>query len=310
MSEDTLVIANPAAQHGALGRTLPAWRKRMDAALPGCRFVLTSGRGDAGLLARRALDEGRRLIVVAGGNGTANEVADALLATGARADDLPEIGLVPVGVGVDLARSLGLSRNPDAIIAKLADPTSARLVDAGRVVHDDGGGRPAIRHFLNAASAGISAGIASSVNGARRSRLVPGPALFFLKTVQALLRHRFGEIVVTVDGAVVNDGGTAMVAVANGRFLGGGMAIAPEAVMDDGLFDVVIIRGASKLYMLDNMNKIYSGAHRNLPEVVMLKGRDVRIESTDAIAFEADGETPGQAPLHVEILPGALRVRA
>ncbi|MBK8457289.1 MAG: YegS/Rv2252/BmrU family lipid kinase [Phyllobacteriaceae bacterium] len=282
----------------------------IDEAFPDNNLVTTAARGAAGRLAHETLARGSRLIVVAGGNGVANEVADALLSTGLTAAELPELALIPVGVGVDLARGLGIPRDANSVMARLADPGATRLIDAGRVTYVGDGGGSADRYFLNCVSAGISAGIAASVNSARRVSFVPGQALFFMKSVQAVLSHRFSRMTVSVDGAVVTDEETALVAVANGRFLGGGMAIAPDAEMDDGLFDVVVIRGASKLYMLDNMNKIYSGAHRNMPEVTITKGREVRIAPTETTGFEIDGETPGHAPLQIDMLRGALRVRA
>jgi len=312
LGTDVTVIANPAAAHGRLGRQIPRLLRRLAEILPGFQYLETQKQGDGSLLARKALESGARLIVVAGGNGTVNEVADGLLSSGRPAQELPELGLIPVGVGIDFARSLALPKSMDEVFARLADNSRTRLVDAGRTQFRDPDGSARDRHFMNVASAGISAAVVGSVNGVRRGFL-PGPAVFFAKTIGATMRYRFRPAIVHVDGELVSNEPTALIAVANGQFFGGGMAIAPDARLDDGKFDVVVVRGTSKLYLIDNMNRIYSGSHRSLPEVKIVRGRSVRIETPDdapAIPFEIDGETPGLGPLQMEIVPGALRIRA
>lgn len=309
MNKPVSIIVNPAAGHGAMGKQLKAWRNRLQEVFADASVQVTAGRGEAGTLARQAFERGCRTIIACGGNGTANEVADALLGTGADAETLPELALVPVGVGIDLARSLGLPRLTRDLMV-LMKTGAPRTVDAGRVTYRDERGEEVSRHFINIASAGISAGIAASVNAIGRRTWLPGSAVYFLKSARAVIGHRFAHMTVQVDGSTISEGETALVAVANGRFFGSGMAIAPEARMDDGLFDVVIVRSATKMHLLDNFNRIYSGAHRNLPEVTIVKGRSVRIDSAAPAPFEIDGETPGMAPLAAEVVPKALRIRA
>lgn len=312
MGAAVTVIANPAAHHGRLRRRIDRLHRQIETMFPGCVLKVTAERGEARALALEAAADGAQMIIVAGGNGTANEVADGLLSTGGGAEDLPVLGLAPVGVGIDLARSIELPKSLDAALRRLGEGGRTRTIDAARVEYRDDAGARQTRHFLNIASAGISAAIAGAVNGVRVGGLLPGPAMFFAKTLQTLMRHEFGTFSLSVDGAVVADGRMALIAVANGRFFGGGMAIAPEAVMDDGLLDVVAIEGASKMYLIDNLNRIYSGAHRNLPVVKIVRGRTVDISSPEGaqpLPIELDGETPGHGPVRIDVLPKALRIR-
>lgn len=311
MTASVTIIANPSAGRGRLGRNRAKIEGKLRSVFPDCDIVYTSKRGDGRELGRLAAGAGSQMVVAAGGNGTANEVADGLLGLGLSAEQLPHFGLLPIGVGVDLARSLDLPRSLDRVLERLADPSRTRTIDAGVLEFADGNGTADRRHFVNIASAGISAAVAHSVNGADTGGMLPGSAVFFLKSVRALWRYRFRTCSLWVDGELVYDEPAALIAVANGRFFGGGMAIAPDAVMDDGMLDVVAVRGSTKMYLLDNMNKIYSGAHRNLPIVKIMRGRSIRIEASGGVPLpiEIDGETPGHGSLQVDVVPKALRIR-
>ena len=112
-----------------------------------------------------------------------------------------------------------------------------------------------------------------------------------------------------------NDVRTALVAVANGRFFGSGMMIAPDAAIDDGLFDVLVYRAEGKLRMILDFNLIYRGAHVTLPRVRIKRTRWVEIEplgdrAENAAIIEVDGESPGRIPARFEVMPGALTLRA
>ena len=149
--EDVIIIVNPAAGGGAAGRRWPqlAVRLRKD----GHAFddVLTSGRGDAVLIAQRAAHEGREMVVVVGGDGTVNEIINGILGTSA--GQPPAIGVIPMGTGTDLCRTIGIPLDPVAAASVVWDGMRRRI-DAGRITFSGQEGQPS-RYFLNVADAGI-----------------------------------------------------------------------------------------------------------------------------------------------------------
>jgi diacylglycerol kinase family enzyme len=117
---------------------------------------------------------------------------------------------------------------------------------------------------------------------------------------------------ITIDDGEPVEAKMALVAVANGKFFGGGMMIAPDAALDDGQFDIVILRAASKLKLILDIRLLYGGRHRDHPSITILRGRKVVVEpigGEDGALVDIDGESPGRIPATFEILPGALRLR-
>ena len=256
------VIVNPAAGGGRMGRVWPAAQAALSRRLAPLHVAVTQGPGDGRRLAAEFTRRGMELIVAAGGDGTASEVADGILNAAAAGATGPDLALLPVGTGSDLARSLGISRD----FAVLADAIAAgriRHVDAARVSYRLEDGREEDRHVLNIASLGISADIARAVNASHK-RLLTGKALFAWHTVRELARYRGVELSVRIDGAAIFSGSSAVVAIANNHSFAGGMMIAPAARMDDGLLDVVIVRDAPRLTLIRALRLVYDGSHRSL----------------------------------------------
>jgi diacylglycerol kinase family enzyme len=150
------------------------------------------------------------------------------------------------------------------------------------------------------------------VNADRRKGRVSAKALFYWRTVVEFLRYRFQTVRITVDDAEPLEARIALVAACNGRYFGAGMMIAPDAALDDGQFDVVIVRASGKPGLLKDLRLLYGGRHRNHRAVTILRGRKVTVEPMDAgnvPLVDADGEAPGCAPATFEILPGVLLLK-
>lgn len=311
MKEKIAVIVNPLAGNGRMRRAWPKAEAALKKRFGQFTLYRTTGRGDAAIFAEKAAAKGAELIVAVGGNGTFNEIADGLLTTGRTGDSAPELGFIPVGVGMDLARSLGLPLDMAGAVAALERP--ARRIDAGKMTCATDKGGAATVHFVNIASLGVSGPIVRAVNLAKRSRMLSGRMLFFVRTVQALIGYRFRAVRVTVEGHAPAELPLAVAAIANGRFFGGGMAVAPDAQVDDGAFDVVLLEGTSKMFLVDQFSKVYNGAHRDMPQVTILRGKRVRVDAVDTSAgptiVEADGDECGVLPASFEILPRALKIR-
>jgi YegS/Rv2252/BmrU family lipid kinase len=303
MPADTLFIVNPASRDGALGRRWPHVESRLREGL-GRDFDVERTRGprDAVRIAREAARAGADCIVGVGGDGTANEVVSGVLEAGL--GESTRVGLLPFGTGGDLPRTLGIPRDVDRAVAQLASG-KVRRIDAGRVEFTGRDGRPATTWFVNIASFGLSALVCEKVNAAPKA--LGGRGSFLVGTLRALASFRSRDVTLRVDGALLHEGPLVFATAANGRYFGGGMQVAPQALPDDGLLDVVVVRDAPRTRLLSQIPSIYRGDHLDLPEVSVARGARIEAEAEPGeVWVELDGEPLGTLPARFEVLPGAL----
>jgi diacylglycerol kinase (ATP) len=291
--------------HSADGRTVAVWSELQAAlqdALGSVEFALTRGSMHAAELTADALRKGSDLIVAVGGDGTLNEVLNGYFVAGVPLREGAALGYVPSGTGSDFARTLGLfGLSVPEQVDRLCNGR-IRLLDCGQVRFLGSGPQPRAtsRLFLNESSLGFSAETVNNVN--RASKRFGGKASFFLGVLRTLSALRNPVLQVTIDGRQVYQGPTLLVAVANGRYFGGSMMIAPMADLEDGYFDIIVISAMSRLKVLQKIGKIYRGEHLSEPEVQAFRGREVRINSPDEeVLLEMDGEQPGRlaADFHI-----------
>ncbi|MER8907160.1 diacylglycerol kinase family lipid kinase [Mesorhizobium sp. M0854] len=307
------VVLNPIAGGGRLKRHWPEVAASLKRHFGDFELRETQAEGDAERLALDLAAIGFELVIAAGGDGTASEVADGLLKAFRESGRTAELGLLPCGTGIDFARGLGLSNNVDLTLKRIAE-AKPRKVDAGCISYVDDHGALASRHFINIASLGLSGATDRAVNADRRKGKVSAKALFYWRTVWEFLRYRFQEVAITIDDGAPVEARMALVAVANGKFFGGGMMIAPDAELNDGEFDIVILRAAGKLKLIWDIRLLYGGRHRNHPAITILRGKKVVVEplgdvQKNAALIDVDGESPGRIPATFQILPGALTLR-
>ena len=277
---------------------------RVEATCGPAVVATTTAPGDATRLACTAVEQGFARILVAGGDGTTGEVVTGLLSATRLAH--PSLGLLPVGSGCDLARSLGLPRDLDAALEVIA-AGHLRPLDAGRVELLDARGGRQVRYFANELSAGLSG---DTVKCARGLSKTLGPRIgFLLGAVSAVLTHQPFEASLEVDGERVYEGPISLLVVANGCYFGAGMRVAPDARVDDGLFEVVLARGLPRHEILRWLPAFYLGRHGRHPQVSFHAARSVALipKAGDAVV-EVDGEGGFALPLRITCLPGALRV--
>lgn len=298
------MIVNPCAGRGITGRRWDAIESLLRASLGPLRVERTRGPRDAERIAREAAARGAERVILAGGDGTVSEVVSGLLA--ARDGPALPLGLIPLGTGGDLGRTLGLSRDARAAVEAIAGGKSAHL-DAGRARFraPEGGEREA--GFLNVGSVGLS-GLTTRIVHRGLKRL-GGRVAYFAGALRAVARYTSPHVSVRLDGELIHDGPLLMAAAANGRYFGGGMHLAPRARIDDGLFDVVVIAGLTKGGVIRNLPSIYRGAHLDNPAVRYVQGRCLEAEAHgDAVWIELDGEPLGMLPARFEVLPGAIEL--
>ena len=300
----TLVIVNPQSGHGTTARR---WRKlegKVRAALGDVDIAHTTGPRDAERLAREAVRAGVERLVVAGGDGTVAEVATGLLR--AELGGYAVIGILPMGTGCDFVRTLGIPEDTDAALAVLQNG-SARRVDACRVRFVGRDGAPDETWMLNVASLGVSSAVVEVTE--RTTKLFGGTVAFAIGTVRALLGHRSQRIRLRVDDELFLDEKTVLAAVANGRHFGGGMRIAPDARIDDGLLEVIAVKHTPTWRLLAKLRKLYSGTLLGDPLVVATRGARIEADAPGGcVALERDGDALGQLPATIEVKPAAIAI--
>lgn len=312
-ADDRIVaIVNPAAGGGkALRRWAevePGLRERW----PGLRIDHTEHPGHATELARRALEEGVDVVVSVGGDGTANEVLCGFVDDeGQNRFPQAELGLLGGGTGGDFLRLLG-SPPWSAQLDALEQP--GRTIDYGAMRYVDHQGRTRVRPFLNAASAGLTGSVVSSVlRSSRLSRRLLGPkGIYAWNSVRAIISHRNQPVELRVDHGPPQRLALALAAITNGQFFGGGMWIAPMAAIDDGRLELLYTGDISTLRLLGVFPKIFSGRHVDHPAVRAQGARHVSLRPQhegEVVLVELDGEQPGRLPAELWVVPGGLRVR-
>jgi diacylglycerol kinase (ATP) len=293
-----LVVVNPAAGGG---RSRSAWPRLRDAlARAGLDFdwVATGASGDGVRLAREGVRAGHQLVVAVGGDGTVNEVVNGVT----DADGLPlaTTGAVLTGRGRDACRNFGVpTRWQDAAAALVSGRDAA--FDLGLAAWADG----RRRYFLGAAGAGFDAAVAArAASVAARGTL---PYLFaVLATVHA---SRPMAATIGVDGAPTWQTPLTAAIVANARYFGGGMKIAPQADPADGVLDLVVLGALGRLEMLRWLPTIYSGRHLANPRITTRRASVIVVEAPVPLPTQVDGELGGTTPVTITVARRALRLR-
>src|SRR6184192_2075851 len=293
-------LVNPASANGSTGRRWPEIAHRAAAAGLSGDSLLSGARGELTVLARRAAEEGAELLVVVGGDGSVSEVVNGIAGREGVA-----LALIPRGTGWDFARSLGIPRNVDrAIGAALTGKT--RTIDLGRATYRLWAGGEGRTWFANVASAGMSGAIAQRANDTTKA--LGGKISYLWATFAVFARWSNTEVRVSVDGET-RRGRMHDVIVSNGPYIGGGMKICPDADLEGGAFDVLLIGDLTKRDLLLTLPKTFRGKHLPHPRAELLRGATVTVDAPEPLPVELYGEQPGTTPARFELVPQTLRVR-
>ncbi len=296
------LIVNPAAANGAVGKNWPRVRDFLLAEGAEFEAVFTEEPGHATRLARQALDDGYRTIVAVGGDGTLNEVLNGLVVEGSVNPEVA-LGIIPWGTGSDFTRTLGTPRDYMGAGRQLLR-CETRTVDLGRITCLREG-REVERYFINAAGLGFDGEVAELAN--RFPKVLGGTVSYLVCLFISLATYRNKNVELSFDGQPVR-GRINSVIVCNGRYLGGGMFMAPGAAFDDGLFYVVILGNLNKLEVVANVPRVYKGTHLTHPKVSHFSAKEVHVEAQEHMFLQAEGELIGEAPATFQVIPRALRV--
>ncbi|TAE29487.1 MAG: diacylglycerol kinase family lipid kinase [Candidatus Kapaibacterium sp.] len=307
------VIVNPASGNGRTGAAWNAHEDYLRSLVGNLEVHITRAARDASILTHTALQAGCEHIIAVGGDGTMSEVVNGFFLNAHPISPKAQLSFVPSGTGSDIARTLGLPTDIRQAIKRIAQHKAVGLqqkLDVGKMEYHRFDGSPATHYFCNVLSFGMGGNVVKRVNQASFLKRFGGKTAFFAASLLTMLEYKNKKVRLQVlrDGEeVFQDTLQArIVAIANGKYFGGSMMIAPEASPNDGLFDVVTVENLSRLQALRKFPLIYSGKHIGDAAVRTVRGSRIIAHSEETVLIDSDGEGPGKLPLTIDLLPQIL----
>jgi len=304
----TSVIVNPRAGNGRTEKIWPNIEFALKQSIGSFQTEQTSCQGDAILLTRHALESGATRIVAIGGDGHLNEVLNGFIENDVQLNSQATLSFVMTGTGCDFQRSLGVSGKWESAVEKLKD-AQVRQIDIGKVSYTAPDKTQQIRYFINIASFGLSGAADHYIDNSSLGKYFGGTILYLWATIKTVFTHPNQTIRYRIDDGPQKEIRTRLALLANGRYFGGGMHAAPEAELDDGLLDLLMLKEISLVKFLWHLPKIYMGTHLKLPVVYFQKVRKFTALSSEQVILDIDGESPGTLEATFEILPRILKLQ-
>jgi len=304
-SKKHVFVVNPRSGNGATGREWPRIQAEACKRLGSFTTHMTTKPGDATCITRMCLYEGAELIVCVGGDGTLNEVVNGFMDEQGPIRPDAVLGFVPNGTGCDFVKTAPIPAKIEQSLNTIKEGYTRRI-DLGRLQFHDHQGRLNVRYFHNIASFGLGGEVVDRVN---RNSKAFGPFISFIwSTLVSIFLYGKKKIRLKVDDTYEGEFIVWNIAVANGQYHGGGMWVAPDAVIDDGLLHITVIGDLNLAEVFWYLPKLYNGKIKKIKNVSILTGRIVEAYSEQCVQLDVDGEQPGRLPVIVDIMPAVLRM--
>lgn len=300
MSSRTAAIVNPRAAGGKAAAQWPRIVQRIGLV----EAVFTQRPDHARELAAELLDQGFERILAVGGDGTISETVNGFFRDGRAINPAAEFGILPMGTGGDFQRTLGI-RDMEAAVAVVRAGKS-KLIDAAEITFERHTGGQTSRYFINLTSFGMGGEVATRAKNAFSS--VSGKLAFMYATAEVFFRYQAKTVELTLDGGAPTTHKILNIAIANGRYHGGGMHVCPKALLDDGLLEVTVIDALGMLTLAKDLPVLYSDNVYKHPKVHHYHAKRVRATSSARVSIEVDGEALGTLPIEIRVLPAAVRI--
>ncbi|MBO7667295.1 MAG: diacylglycerol kinase family lipid kinase [Firmicutes bacterium] len=300
-------LINPKAGGGTAGAWWEDQRRLLEQS--GIDFFYeftTDPASAAGQIRRAVLDEGAAALMIVGGDGSLYDAVNGIIENGQLIRPGLIFGVCPVGSGCDFARYIYGGRIPS--LTDLIRRGRVGYIDVGCCEYAGTSGVREQRYFVNSFDMGAGADTCAQVNaGNGRIKRVTrnGKLSFLLTALKVLLSFNYTRTVIEADGQVY-DGEYIIAGAANGRFIGGGMMMFPEALLDDGKLDLLLVERRGKLKILRAFPLIYSGRHLSQPGITYVKASGINIKTDRPIHIELDGEVPGHTDVSLSVIRGVL----
>ncbi|QXM07008.1 diacylglycerol/lipid kinase family protein [Crassaminicella indica] len=287
---DILFIVNPVAGKGKCDFIIEKIKKNMDSLHIPYKIKLTTRKNEAEEIAKNAVIQGYKKIVAVGGDGTIYEVVNGIIGSDA------SLGVVPTGTGNDFVKTVGIPKDLEKAL---------EIIIYGKTVHIDCG-KVNDRHFVNVASVGLDAEIVRGTEDIKK--YISGSWAYIGGLLKTIFSYKYKKVDMNIDGTKDHKNIT-LVAVANGKYYGGGMKIAPMADIKDGDFQVCVVDKISKLKLMMVFPKIFSGEHVGYDEVDIYRGKQIKIKSQELLSINLDGDIIGKSfNICFEMVPKCLKV--
>jgi len=288
---------------GGLGkRDIAAMERYFVRAVGSFDYVLPANRDEAVALTKKFLHEGADRIVSVGGDGTTNAVANGFFENGAPVNREAALVVSRMGSGFDYYRSVTMEKSPESWM-DLVKNGVARFVDVGLIRFENS--EYGDRYFVNMASVGMTADIVRRKDLA--SKKIPRALSYIAPTVKSLFAFKPQRVHVKTEGEEFSVDAMA-ICVSKGAYAGGGMRFGLDVKLDDGFFEITVIKKTTPLRMVAKLGKIYSGNYRDEEEITKHRATRLELRTDTPFPCEFDGETHGATNLVMEVLPAALRV--
>ena len=304
-----LVVVNPKASVGKSEKDWPMIKQTL--INEGIEFddVLTEYPRHAIEIVRNAIvKQGYRKFIAVGGDGTNNEVINGIFTQDVVPTTEITMAALPIGTGNDWSRHFDIPLEYDKVV-KIIKAGYTFAHDIGKLTYYNDGD-PKIRYFLNAAGTGLDEMVCSSTNSMKQQGK-GGTIRYLISLVKCILTYKITHIQIEIDGELVFDDGILSVSIGNCRFNGGGMMTMPNAIPDDGLLDVTVIKHVSIFKFAANVKNLYDGTFINkINEVKTFRGKNIKIVSfpPHSLMVETEGENLNNSPFEFEILPKSINM--
>jgi len=304
MADRWYVIINPQAGSGKGKTDWPQIERLLRSKGIDFDSVFTEFKYHAVELTVNAINLGYKRLIAVGGDGTLNEVVNGVFIQNKVPTLEVVIGVIAVGTGNDWSRMYEIHSTYEGKVEAIKSG-KLFLQDVGKVEYEESKVQQS-RYFANAGGVGFDAEVARRTNRLKESGH-SGKILYMGSLVRALFDYKPSQINISVDGEKVG-GKVFSLTIGIGRYNGGGMMQLPNAVSDDGLFDVTVIRQIRRFEVIRNIYRLYNGTILSHPKISGYKGKQVIISSDLPIGLEVDGESLGVSPFTFSVIPQSINV--
>jgi YegS/Rv2252/BmrU family lipid kinase len=299
-----IIIVNPHAGGNKGGLDFPAIEKIIQSRNFDYEILYTSKRRHAMVLTREMVRKGYRKFIAVGGDGTVNEVVNGLMADPSLVAETV-LGVIMIGTGNDWGKMFDIPTSYSAAI-DVIEAHKTFQQDVGKVCFYLGD-RQYTRYFINMAGLGFDAKVAEKVNEQKRqgksSQFSYLSALF-----RTLVKYKPLDINISIEGRPMRNNRLFTMSIGICKYSGGGMMQVPDAIADDGLFDVMIVGNIRKTKIVRKIKKLYDGSIGSLKEVGMHRAKSLDIDASGEVMLEVDGESLGHGPFEFSIAEQKLKI--
>ncbi|HMZ57939.1 MAG TPA: diacylglycerol kinase family lipid kinase, partial [Leptospiraceae bacterium] len=270
--------------------------------------VYTAKRGDGIRLTRQALDLGFERVVSVGGDGTLNEVVNGFFEEEKLINPDAVLGFIMTGRVNDFRKTVETPSDLEGSIAKLLHGRIKKmdLINVRYIAHE---GMINNRYSINMSSFGISGDVCKKVNDSKLGMLLGGTGVFFYESLSALAEYKNKNVVWKIDDGQETEGNIRLFAAANGKYAGGSMLLAPDAKIDDGFMDYLIVEDMNAMSSLLHLNRLYTGNYSGMPGVSTGKAKKIEADSRESVHLEIEGECVGRLPAVFSVVSSVLNVQ-